>query len=187
MCVRLVAQSCPTLCDPTDCSPPEFSRLEYWSGLPCPPPGDLPDPGTEGLPHCRRIPYRLSHERSPRILEWVSLSLLQRIFLTHNALRDDTLQWMALIPCPCRTLLSPHSFLFLFLQGDSMYEHSLCRRKQTEQAQSWKQDTSLGWTVDFELSAQYLWKQHTNWKTRPPRKEEPQGSYLDSPLPKRIP
>ena len=24
----------------------EFSRQEYWSGLPCPTPGDLPDPGT---------------------------------------------------------------------------------------------------------------------------------------------
>ena len=24
-----------------------FSRPEYWSGLPCPPPGDLPDPGIE--------------------------------------------------------------------------------------------------------------------------------------------
>ena len=22
-----------------------FSRQEYWSGLPCLPPGDLPDPG----------------------------------------------------------------------------------------------------------------------------------------------
>ena len=22
-----------------------FSRQEHWSGLPCPPPGDLPDPG----------------------------------------------------------------------------------------------------------------------------------------------
>ena len=22
-----------------------FSRQEYWSGLPCPPPGDIPDPG----------------------------------------------------------------------------------------------------------------------------------------------
>ena len=26
-----------------------FSRLEYWSGLPCPPPGDLPDPGIEPI------------------------------------------------------------------------------------------------------------------------------------------
>ena len=25
----------------------EFSRQEYWSGFPCPPPGDLPNPGTE--------------------------------------------------------------------------------------------------------------------------------------------
>ena len=25
----------------------EFARQEYWSGLPFPSPGDLPDPGTE--------------------------------------------------------------------------------------------------------------------------------------------
>ena len=25
----------------------EFFRQEYWSGLPFPPPGDLPDPGIE--------------------------------------------------------------------------------------------------------------------------------------------
>ena len=24
---------------------PRFSRQEYWSGLPCPPPGDRPNPG----------------------------------------------------------------------------------------------------------------------------------------------
>ena len=27
----------------------EFSRQEYWSGLPCPPAGDLPDPGIEPM------------------------------------------------------------------------------------------------------------------------------------------
>ena len=26
-----------------------FSRQEYWSGLPCPPPGDLPDPRMESV------------------------------------------------------------------------------------------------------------------------------------------
>ena len=26
-----------------------FSRQEHCSGLPCPPPGDLPDPGTEPI------------------------------------------------------------------------------------------------------------------------------------------
>ena len=25
----------------------KFSKQEYWSGLPLPPPGDLPNPGTE--------------------------------------------------------------------------------------------------------------------------------------------
>ena len=39
-------QLCPTLCNPMDCSPPG-SRQEYWSGLPCFPPGDLPNTGTE--------------------------------------------------------------------------------------------------------------------------------------------
>ena len=38
--------------DPMDNSPPTslsmgFSRQEYWSGLPCPPPGDLSNPGIE--------------------------------------------------------------------------------------------------------------------------------------------
>ena len=27
----------------------EFSRQEYWSGMPCPSPGDLIDPGIESL------------------------------------------------------------------------------------------------------------------------------------------
>ena len=42
-----VAQSCLTLCDPMGCSPPGSSRQEYWSGLPFPSPGDLPNPGIE--------------------------------------------------------------------------------------------------------------------------------------------
>ena len=55
------------------CSPWGFSRQEYWSGLPCPPPGDVPNPGIKpGLPHCRWILYLLQHHGSPRILEWVA-------------------------------------------------------------------------------------------------------------------
>ena len=42
----LVAQLCPTLCDPIYETPlsMRFSRREYWSGLPFPSPGDLPHP-----------------------------------------------------------------------------------------------------------------------------------------------
>ena len=52
-CVHVKSlQSCPTLCDPMTIAHQaplfmEFSRQEYWGGLPCPPLEDLPDPGTE--------------------------------------------------------------------------------------------------------------------------------------------
>ena len=47
-----IAQSCLTLHDPWTVARQGrlslgFSRQEYWSGLPFPPPGDLPDPGIE--------------------------------------------------------------------------------------------------------------------------------------------
>ena len=52
VCVCLVTQSCLTLCNPVGLPfrlfyPWGFSRQEYWSGLPCPLPGDLPNPGIE--------------------------------------------------------------------------------------------------------------------------------------------
>ena len=43
-----VAQLCPTLCDQAPRSM-GFSRQEYWSGLPFPSPGDLPNPGIEPM------------------------------------------------------------------------------------------------------------------------------------------
>ena len=44
----------------------EFSRQEYWSGLPFPSPEDLPNPGSNlGLPHWRQMLYRLSYQGSP--------------------------------------------------------------------------------------------------------------------------
>ena len=52
LCMR--AQSCPAPCNPMDCSPRGFSvrgifRQEYWSELPFPTPGDLPNPGMEPM------------------------------------------------------------------------------------------------------------------------------------------
>ena len=61
-------QSCLALCDPMNCSPPQaplsmgFSRQEYWRGLPCPPPGDLPSPGIKpGSPELPVDSLLLSH------------------------------------------------------------------------------------------------------------------------------
>ena len=54
-----VAQSCPTLCDPMDHQAPPsmgFSRQEYWSALPFPSPGNLPNSGIEPWsPTCRQM------------------------------------------------------------------------------------------------------------------------------------
>ena len=64
----LVTQSRPNLCEPMDCCPPGSSvhgilqtgvgdtgywiwYPGYWSGLPCPPPGDLSNPGIEPTSH----------------------------------------------------------------------------------------------------------------------------------------
>ena len=48
MCAKLL-QSCLTPCDPMDCSLPGSSvhRIFQASGIPSPPPGDLPNPGIE--------------------------------------------------------------------------------------------------------------------------------------------
>ena len=47
----LVTQLCPTVTPWTVAHlallSMRFSRQEYWSGLPCPPPGDLPNPEIE--------------------------------------------------------------------------------------------------------------------------------------------
>ena len=50
----LVAKSCPTLATPCTvaCQAPlslVFSKQEYWSGLPFPSPGDLPNPGIKPM------------------------------------------------------------------------------------------------------------------------------------------
>ena len=53
VCAQLL-QSCLILCNPIDCSLSGSSvhgilQQEYWRGLPCPPPGDLPNPGIKLL------------------------------------------------------------------------------------------------------------------------------------------
>ena len=83
-----------------------FSRQEYWSGLLCPPSGDLPDPGIEPISpvllHCRQILCPLSHLGSPNKCSKVKTKftswdfpgkstgvgchfLLQSIFLTQGS------------------------------------------------------------------------------------------------------
>ena len=74
MLACLVAQSCPTLCDPMNCSPPGFSvhgaspgsntgvgSLSLLQGL-------FPtQESNQGLQHCRQILYQLNNQGSPGV------------------------------------------------------------------------------------------------------------------------
>ena len=87
-----------------DCSPPVplsmgFSR-QYWSGLPCPPPGDLPHPG---FLHCRQILYHLSHQGSPFAIRfnvfvppaiWTTpVKVISRLYLIKFKAQFSILTW----------------------------------------------------------------------------------------------
>ena len=79
-CCCSVTKSCPTPCNPMNCSMPGFLALYYLSPGQNTRVGSLsllqeifPTQGSDsGFPHCRQILYHLSHQGSPRILEWVA-------------------------------------------------------------------------------------------------------------------
>ena len=78
-CEVKTAQSCLTLCNPTDYSLPvssfhgDSSGKNTGVGCRALLQGIFPIQGSNpGLPHCRQIPYPLSHQGSPRILDWVA-------------------------------------------------------------------------------------------------------------------
>ena len=69
MCVCEVAQSCPTLCDPMDCSPPGSSvygilqaRILQWVAMPSSRGSFSTQGSNRGLPLCRRILYALRRQ-----------------------------------------------------------------------------------------------------------------------------
>ena len=75
----IVAQSCLTLWDSIDCTVPSFSVYgdvpgkNTGVGFHALLQGIFPTQGSNpGLPYCRQILYRLSHQGNPRILEWVA-------------------------------------------------------------------------------------------------------------------
>ena len=74
--------------DSLHCRPPRFSavglsRQEYWSELPFPPPGDLPNQGSSPhllrLLHCRRILCSLSRPGSPNHIVMTIIIALSHI------------------------------------------------------------------------------------------------------------
>ena len=76
-------------CNPVDCSPQaplsmEFSRQEYWSGLPFPSPGGLPDPGIEPRSPALQVDFFLPTKlqgKSPWPWSNDRLKIWERFFL----------------------------------------------------------------------------------------------------------
>ena len=100
-----IAKSCPTLYDPTDCSPPGssahgiFPRQEYWSGLPFPSPGDLPDPGIEPVsPDSPALAGKLFTTEPPGKPMIVYLDLYLYIFIYTHKLNIQKTKIMASSP-----------------------------------------------------------------------------------------
>ena len=63
-----------------------FSRQEYWNGLPCPPPGDLPNPGVKsGSPTLLADSLPSEPPGKPKNTGVSNLTLLQGVFLTHKS------------------------------------------------------------------------------------------------------
>ena len=64
----------------------EFSRPEYWGGLPCPPPGDLPNPGVKPRSSTLQADSLPSEPPGKPVNTGVgSLSLLQGFFPTQGS------------------------------------------------------------------------------------------------------
>ena len=88
-----------------------FSRKEYWSGLPCPSPGDLPSPG---LPHCRWILY---HHSSPPELPGKLISILTtsksltRCSVCHSDWHSYIQQPTWHIPCQLKLIMCKQNLL----------------------------------------------------------------------------
>ena len=85
----LVTQSCPTLSNHMDCSLSGSSvhgdSPEYWTALPCSPPGDLPNSGIEPRsPALQADSLQSEPPRKPINTGVGRLSLLQGIFLTQE-------------------------------------------------------------------------------------------------------
>ena len=79
-----------------------FSRQEYWSGLPCPPPGYLPNPGIKLVfPAVQADALPSEPPGKPKNTAVGSLSLLQRIFLAQKSKQG---------PLHCRRVLYQLSY-----------------------------------------------------------------------------
>ena len=143
-----------------------FSKQEYWSGLPCPPPGDFPNPGIKpASPTSPALPVDslpLSHQGSPSL----------RIYKgpTRHPQQHQVL-WEQLLVCSQEPPL--------FLLKDTFYRQEIPglssaakteRRKWPEEIGGWVEGTEASWgacnTTSVSRNSQTCWVSSGTNKTR---------------------
>ena len=171
----LVAQSCPTLCNPMDYSPPGSSvhgdSPGKNTGVGCHSllQGIFPTQGLNpGLPHGRGILYQLSHQGSPRTLEWVAypfstgssrprnwtgVSCIAGRFFTFWATREAHASYQS---DHCHCILLPHS--------GAVY--GLCRGSWATAA------------TGSQRAQQGPWRRFTSWRQSSSRMHGSQASNI---------
>ena len=99
MIYRLVAKLCPTLSTAWTVARQAplsmgFSRQEYWSGLPCPSPGDLPHPGIEPRCPALQADYLLTEPpRRPIYDTWCISYVLRRVYKMYTLQSGRSGNW----------------------------------------------------------------------------------------------
>ena len=134
-----------------------YCRQEYWSGLPCFPPGDLPDSDL----HWRQILYRLSHQGSPQMCLGRHAEKDWRHEET-GAAQDEMAGW--------HHRFDGHEFEQI--PGDSEGWGSLAccspwghkESDVTERLNSNNRCSKEGWERDREGERKWIWEKRSNMK-----------------------
>ena len=110
-CAVIVSQSCPSLCDPMDCSPPGSSVHRDSpgknTGVDCHAllQGIFPTQGLDpGLLHCRQILYQLSHKGSP----YICISTYKYTNYLHTNIHTHTHTYMCI-----------HLHIYIYVTGSA--------------------------------------------------------------------
>ena len=178
-----------------------FSRQEYWNGLPCPPPGDLPNPGIETVSPALQVgPLSLGHRGSP-IYIYVYIYLFFFRFFSHigyyrilsgvpcgHYFRDPVRRGMTQ-GSPARGLLKqcypkfgPRQSLALASWGGGHWEHT-----DSQVPSQTTESGTQGGAQDSEWEPASLLLTHTRVQTHSSENHRDRGGYPLSPgLPRRM-
>ena len=135
VCVCVCVLMRPTVCCPTGSSVRGFSRQEHWSGLPFPPPGDIPNPGIEpASPALWSDSLPLSYWGSPAKV-WATCKCTH--YLQRLVLPESSQQWKGL----CFSTLST---LTVDCLGLSLEEKEAKTHAGAEREAKWRAETAWG-------------------------------------------